>query len=303
MFLVAILLGMISHVPGGVGVFEGLMVLLLKPYLASTALLPALVVFRAVYYLLPLSIALVGLVVDRDVAASSPRWPNGRRALAALTDQVTPHLLAVFTFLAGYSCSCSQEPHRRRPGVWSASKRFCRLAVIELSHFVGSVVGAALLILSQGLARRLDAAYYMTAVAMIVGMATSFLKGFDYEEATMLFVLLVVLWRARPAFDRRAAFFETRFSAAWIAALVGAVGASVWLGLFAFQHVDYSRELWWQFELQSEASRFLRATVGAAIVLALFGLARLVGYAPHDAPDPRRHGSRRRRRVSSPRSR
>jgi phosphatidylglycerol lysyltransferase len=43
-FLVAILLGMVSHVPGGVGVFEGLMVLLLKPYLSSGQLLPALVV-------------------------------------------------------------------------------------------------------------------------------------------------------------------------------------------------------------------------------------------------------------------
>ena len=32
----------------------------------------------------------------------------------------------------------------------------------------------------------------------------------------MLFVLFVVLWRARPAFDRRAAFFETRFSAPWM---------------------------------------------------------------------------------------
>ena len=34
-FLAAILLGMASHVPGGLGVFEGLMVLLLKPYLPS----------------------------------------------------------------------------------------------------------------------------------------------------------------------------------------------------------------------------------------------------------------------------
>jgi phosphatidylglycerol lysyltransferase len=47
-FLVAILLGMVSHVPGGVGVFEGLMVLLLKPDLSSGQLLPALVVYRAV---------------------------------------------------------------------------------------------------------------------------------------------------------------------------------------------------------------------------------------------------------------
>jgi len=63
-FLLAQLLGLASHVPGGVGVFEGLMVLLLKPYLTSGQLLPALVVYRVVYYFLPLSVALVGLVTD-----------------------------------------------------------------------------------------------------------------------------------------------------------------------------------------------------------------------------------------------
>ena len=70
------------------------------------------------------------------------------------------------------------------------------------------MAGAALLILSQGLARRLDAAHYLASIVM-AGMVTSLLKGFDYEEATLLLVVLVVLWRARPAFDRRAAFFDT----------------------------------------------------------------------------------------------
>ena len=35
-FLASQLLGLASHVPGGMGVFEGLMVLLLKPFLPST---------------------------------------------------------------------------------------------------------------------------------------------------------------------------------------------------------------------------------------------------------------------------
>jgi len=53
-----------SVLPGGVGVFEGLMILLLSPYLPSEALLPPLLVYRAVYYLLPLAVALVILVAD-----------------------------------------------------------------------------------------------------------------------------------------------------------------------------------------------------------------------------------------------
>ncbi len=63
-FLAAQLLGLASHVPGGVGVFEGLMMLLLRPFIPSADLIAPLVVYRAVYYLLPLSIALVGLVGD-----------------------------------------------------------------------------------------------------------------------------------------------------------------------------------------------------------------------------------------------
>ena len=68
--------------PGGVGVFEGLMVLLLKPYLDSgDDLLPALVVYRAVYYLLPLTSRCVVLVIDemRQRAAHAARAGRSAR--------------------------------------------------------------------------------------------------------------------------------------------------------------------------------------------------------------------------------
>ncbi|MES1254000.1 MAG: bifunctional lysylphosphatidylglycerol flippase/synthetase MprF, partial [Acidobacteriota bacterium] len=283
-FLVAILLGMASHVPGGVGVFEGLMVLFLKPYLTSGQLLPALVVYRAVYYLLPLALALVGLVAD-EVRQRRSQAARLSAALGALTEQLTPSVLAVFTFLAGLVLLFSGATPAAA-GRLELLDRIVPDGLIEASHLLGSVAGAALLILSQGLSRRLDAAYYLTATTIVVGMVASLLKGFDYEEAAVLLLVLAVLWRARPAFDRRAAFFDTRFSVAWIAALTGALGASVWLGLFAFQHVNYSHELWWQFEVQGEVSRFLRASVGAAMVLLLFGFARLIRPAPHEAPTP-----------------
>ena len=54
-FLAAQIVGLVSHVPGGLGVFETLMVLGLKPYLPATSVLTALVLYRAIYYLLPLA--------------------------------------------------------------------------------------------------------------------------------------------------------------------------------------------------------------------------------------------------------
>ena len=283
-FLASQLIGLASHVPGGVGVFEGLLVLLLRPFIPSSALLPALIAYRVVYYLLPLAVATVVLVVDEVHQRRSHAARLGA-ALGWLTEQLTPQLLAVFTFLSGVVLLASGATPAAA-GRLSLLNRVLPLGLIELSHFAASVMGAVLLVLSQGLARRLDAAYFLTVLAMAAGIVTSLLKGADYEEAIVLAMVLVVLWRARPAFDRRAALFDTRFSPGWIGGIAAALGASIWLGLFAFKHVEYSNELWWQFELHGEASRMLRATVGALMALMLFAFARLIGYAPHEVSKP-----------------
>src|SRR5690606_16720171 len=54
MYLAAIVLGIVSHVPGALGVFEGVMLLQLQaPPEQTVAVVGALLVYRVVYYLLP----------------------------------------------------------------------------------------------------------------------------------------------------------------------------------------------------------------------------------------------------------
>lgn len=283
-FLGAQLLGLASHVPGGVGVFEGLMVLLLKRLISAGELVPALIVYRVAYYLLPLGVALVALLLDEiHQRRAQAAWLGS--TLGRLVEQLTPRALAVMTFLAGAVLLFSGATPAAA-GRLSRLNRLIPLGIIEASHFLGSIVGAALLLLSQGLARRLDGAFYLAFGAIAIGIGASLIKGADYEEAALLTLLLLMLWRARPAFARRAALLETRFSPRWIAAIAGALIASIWLGVFAFKHVEYSSQLWWQLELHDEASRSLRASVGAALVLVFFALSRLIGYAPHEAAEP-----------------
>jgi len=209
------------------------------------------------------------------------------RAALAITGLLlfTPQALAILAFIAGMVLLFSGATPAAE-GRLAFLDRFLPLGVLETSHFLGSLVGAALLLLSQGLMRRLDAAYYLTVGAVSVGIVTSLLKGIGYEEAAMLAVVLALLVNARPEFDRKAAFFETRFSASWIASVVAAIVSSIWLGLFAFKHVEFSANLWWQFALHAEASRFMRASVGALAMLLFVALTRLIGYAPHEIPEP-----------------
>jgi phosphatidylglycerol lysyltransferase len=283
-FLTGQILGLASHVPGGVGVFESLLLIMLKPFFGTVELASSLVVYRAVYYIAPLAIAVVALAGD-ELHQRRVQAARVTAAIDRIAEQVTPRLLAIFTFLSGAVLLFSGATPAAA-GRLALSERIFPLGVIETSHFAGSLVGAALLVLSQGIARRLDAAYFLGVIGIAVGIVASLLKGGDFEEAIWLALVLMLLARARKAFDRRAAFFDTRFSPSWIVAVAGVMGASIWLGLFAFKHVEYSNQLWWQFEVRGEASRFLRASVGAAIVLALTGLTRLIGYAPHEATAP-----------------
>ncbi|NET32298.1 MAG: UPF0104 family protein [Cyanothece sp. SIO1E1] len=58
-YLLAQVAGIFSHVPGGLGVFETVIVLMLSPTIATADLLGALLAYRGIYYLLTLGIAVI----------------------------------------------------------------------------------------------------------------------------------------------------------------------------------------------------------------------------------------------------
>jgi len=141
-------------------------------------------------------------------------------------------------------------------------------------------------VLAQALSRRIRIAYYFVMAGLFIGIVASLLKGADWKEAILLSLLLIALAPNRNFFDRRAALFDTRFSPGWIVAIVIALGASVWLGLFVHRHVEYSNELWWQVAQDQDAPRFMRASVGAAVALLGFGIWRLFSPQQHIAELP-----------------
>ncbi|HEX3158970.1 MAG TPA: lysylphosphatidylglycerol synthase domain-containing protein, partial [Gemmatimonadaceae bacterium] len=276
MFTLAQGAGLLSHVPGGLGVFDTLMVLLLRPALDPGPALAIVVAYRAVYYLVPFGLALAALAVAEvaqqrehvaaGTAAVVDMAARGGRLALRFTPVVLPSALAALTFGAGVvlvlSGATPSVHHRLR-----TLGAVVPLGVIELSHFAASMAGVGLLVLAWAIRRRLDAAYGLTIALLGVGIVGSLLKGLDWEEAMLLSVVLAVIVPSRGAFYRRAALTREALEPEWIAAVVAVVGASVWLGLFSYRHVEYGTELWWRFAVRDDAPRFLRASAGAVLAL------------------------------------
>ena len=99
-FAAAQLTGLASHVPGGLGVFDGLMVLFLRNRVPIAALATALVAYRIVYYLVPLAVALAMLLMD-ETSQRRRQLSQFRRTCHALASWATPRVLALFTFASG----------------------------------------------------------------------------------------------------------------------------------------------------------------------------------------------------------
>ncbi len=283
-YLLAVVAVIFSHVPGGVGVFE-LIVLKLAGAQSNEKLVAALLIFRAIYYLLPLLIAAV-LLAGHELVL---RRRATERLLAGLYDAASaaaPSLLAYAVFAAGaillFSGALPVIPARL-----GQLALLVPLPLIELSHFVASLTGTGLLVLARGLQRRLDSAWRLTIVLLAVGIACSLLKGLDFEEALVLAVVLAVIAACRQEFFHQGSLSHLRFTTGWMTAVVLAVLASVWLGLFAYRHVDDLAGMWNHIAWQADASRFLRASVGVMAMLLLIVVRRAARRRPWEAvPQP-----------------
>lgn len=281
-FILAQLLGLASQVPGGLGVFETTIVLLMAPYPADQ-LVGTLLVYRVVYYLFPLGVA-AALLSLHEVQRRRRRVMRAALYLNEWLPLVAPPAFTFLTFAAGVLLLFSGATPSVNARL-AVLDPILPLSIIETSHLLAGVVGMLLIILARGLQTRLNAAYWLTLVLLGCGFFFCLLKGLAYEEATVLGVLLLALLPCRRYFHRRTRLIDERFTPAWMVTIVLALVAVAWLGIFSFKHIEYRDELWWEFALHGDAPRFLRMMIGASTVALLFAVFRLFrGTVPRPLP-------------------
>lgn len=267
-YAIAITLGIISHVPGGLGVFEATMLLAYSGSLPIDRLAGALVLYRGIYYLLPLLVAVAMLAIfELRVGVAAPVT----RAAARLS----PLLLSAFTLVIGAMLLISGVT----PASHAASDLLALhvpLPLVEASHFIGSITGVAYLFLARGMLHRLDAAWGAALFLTVLSFVLALPKGVAIGEMALLGFLFITLLATRREFYRRASLFAQSFSLGWFIAVGCLVATVIWVLFFAYRDVPYGSELWWQFAFDAHAPRSLRAITGIAVVLLSYAFWQLL---------------------------
>lgn len=98
-FVAALTLGILAHTPGGIGVFEA-MILLALPDAPPDVILGRLILFRCVYYLLPLGVAAGLFALNEALHPAGVARQLGDRALG-VSGAAAPQLLGLVVLACG----------------------------------------------------------------------------------------------------------------------------------------------------------------------------------------------------------
>ncbi len=276
---VAIALGVISRVPGGLGVFEIVMLLALRGIVPSNEIAAALLIYRGVYFVLPLLLAASVLAAFELKSASGRFASKAAQRVAIAAGLLAPIFLSVVTFAVGTMLVVSGAT----PAMdWrlAALQAVLPLWAVEISHLLATLAGVFLLFVARGLYHRLDGAWWLALIVTIANVALSLAKGLAFGETAALIFLLALLLATRREFTRPAAFMHQPFRIGWFIAIAVVIAGATGILMFAFRDVGYRHEIWWQVEFDAQASRSLRAILGASIFALGTSLWQLMQTAP-----------------------
>ncbi|MGI3776011.1 MAG: phosphatidylglycerol lysyltransferase domain-containing protein [Janthinobacterium lividum] len=215
--------GLAANVPGGLGVFDTAILLGLAPYMPAPVALGAVVVFRLYYYVIPLFLAgsmfagnelvlrgramvaaragvpvgaLAGGDAGRAVAARAEpavRWSEPDFAAAAATGVVA--LCGALLLSLGVIDS--------RPDFTWINPDFAGLAT-NAGQYVPSLLGAALLVFSLALSRRVTLAWGGAIVLLLAAAAFTASQGEPLWVPGVLVLAVLLVAPFRDAYYRHA---------------------------------------------------------------------------------------------------
>ncbi|MFN3646059.1 MAG: bifunctional lysylphosphatidylglycerol flippase/synthetase MprF [Gemmobacter sp.] len=293
-FAAATMAGIVSHVPGGIGVFETVVIAAMPAGTPVDKVAAALLLYRLVYYLVPFVLALVVLALYEGWRATGARVPTtafGRAmttmdpALQAVAP-LAPIVLAVMVFGSGLWMSLSALIPPTTDAAEVAEALF-PLAFVEGSALLSSALGAGLIVLAMGIVRRSRGAFWLAVGAMAASVVVVLVHGLDWERAGFLALAVAILLPFRREFHRRSTLTHAALGPGWIVLVATTIAAFGFVLFFAHKGTPYAHELWWQFAVDERAPRALRASLVASLIVGLAALWLLLRAPRHrfELPD------------------
>lgn len=202
-YVFAIIIGIFSFIPGGVGAFDVTVLLGLGTLGYENAqVLAALVVLRVCYYLIPWLLA-SGYVTLNWFSKKTTQFHQSYLSIIII------NILTVILFLVGaLMLALVLAPQ------WFEHIHFLRhfvpLMIMKLSAFITLVVGIIMILLSIGIHDQVKRVYQISFILLPFAALLCLGHGFSYKEALMIMAVWLLLFACRKQFFRNSVPLTSR---------------------------------------------------------------------------------------------
>ena len=273
-FAAAVLAGVASHVPGGVGVFEAVIIAALPASVPLEKVAAGLLLYRLIYFLVPFAVALVLLALTEVNLARGKLSADRLKALEPVTNvakSIIPLAMSAMIFASGiFMLLASILPVTDQMS--SEMEMLLPLGFVEGGALLSSAIGVALMVIAHGLLRRNQGAFWLATIALSVGVIAALMQGLDYERAIILIAMIIMLVPCRREFFRTSRLTQNPLSQRWVLLVIAVAGAALATYFFAHKATEFSASLWWQFAFDKSAPRATRAGLVASVLLGVLFL-------------------------------
>jgi len=268
-YVVAYTAGIAASLPGGIGVFDGAILIGLAPWLPPAQVVGALLLFRLYYYIVPLFLAGI-LFAGFEIAQR--RHALKRFAVEqGVADALEVPVIAGLVGLGGALLIFVGALPARDTAVAAWAGYEAAVA----SHFAASLIGSLLLVMGYGLLRRLTLAWGAGIVLLLTGALICWLREDGWWIWGAFLLVAGLLAAMRSAFYRTARLMQEPLAGSTLLPLVVVGLCALMLALVSYGG-KVASDSWWGVVASPMSPDSLRFSVGLAAVLLLVAAVRLL---------------------------
>ncbi|WP_419729061.1 lysylphosphatidylglycerol synthase domain-containing protein [Lichenicola sp.] len=287
--------GLIAGVPGGLGVFDGAMVLGLSPYLPASEALGVILVFRLFYYILPLFIAgllfaghevlLRGdMLLARRHGLSQPARVRASTLIreseadfAVIVAAGAVSLCGAMLLALGGIGTTPDLAFVLPPPVGLFSGESTLSWFLEAAgDYIPSLIGAVLMGLAIGLSQRVTLAWGTTLILLCIAAALTALRGLPLAVPAMLILAALVIAPFRSSYYRHARLLSEPLAPATVLPLLLLMGCVLILVQLEPAIRSLADNSWLELVAGKGMSSRTRLSVGLSVLVGLLAIARLI---------------------------
>lgn len=201
-YVMAIIVAMISMVPGGVGTFDLTLLVGLKEFnVPSEQVLLLILLYRLSYYIIPVIIGVLLFLSDLYMKINA----EARELITRINSKIAHFVLTIIILGTGLSLVFWNDIYLER--YFLGKEEILNMSIVEFSVCISIILGFILIVISTILHSKTNIVYYSMIVVFGIISSCVFFYEYTYREYLFLGVAWVLIIFSRGRFYRKGFIF------------------------------------------------------------------------------------------------